>query len=344
MKPLVMTAYGMSTALGLNAAASCAAMMAGISGAARGELWDAESGTTLNVCRAPLRQWWHGIGKLGALAAAAVQDCASMAGITDLSAVPILLGCAEPTRPCPLAPLDSALLTAMYTELNAAPHPQSRLMPFGQVSGVAAFDIARDLLAKGLAQHCIVAGVDSYLHQQVMDAYLRDRRVLCESNSNGFIPGEAAGAVLLSLDMPQQPHLQILGWGGGRETGTINEDRPMTGRGMVTAMEAAFDRSRSDIYATHYTLNDLNGEHYKFKEATLAVSRLMRRQHEAPLFDTWHPSEWIGEVGAAIVPCCLGYQLYTSVRGAVPGPQALGHFGADGGERAAYVARFVGDP
>lgn len=316
-------------------------MLAGISGASQGMLWDAESGEFINCCRVPLRQWWHGVGKLGALAAAAIQECLSAGAIADRSKVPILLGCAEPSRPCPLVPLGDSLLVQLHEQLGVAPHPLSRLVPLGQVSGIAAFDLAHEILERGLASHCIVAGVDSYLHQDVVEAFMRHRRVLTPANSNGFIPGEAAGAVLLSHQAPPTPHLAITGWAGARESGTIESEEPLTGRGLVEAIEGAFARAGTDIYATQYRITDLNGEHYKFKEAALATGRVMRRRH-SELFDVWHPIEWIGEVGAAIVPCALGYQLHASIRDAAPGPQCLGHAGTDSGERGAYVSIYAG--
>ncbi|SEK88308.1 3-oxoacyl-[acyl-carrier-protein] synthase-1 [Roseateles sp. YR242] len=341
MKPLVMIAHGMCTSLGFNAGASGAAMQAGLSGAAQGMLWDAESGEFIACCRVPLRQWWHGVGKLATLAATAIQDCLVRGGIEEGSTIPILLGCAEPSRRCPLAPLDDALLDQVYEELAFARHPQSRLVPLGQVSGIAAFDLADAILDRGLARHCIVAGVDSFLHQEVVEAFMRHRRVLTPSNSNGFIPGEAAGAVLLSREAPRGPHLRITGWATDRESGTIESDEPLTGRGLQKAIEGALARAGTDIYATQYRTTDLNGEHYKFKEAALALGRVMRRRH-SELFDVWHPCEWIGEVGAAIVPCMLGHQLWVSARDAAPGPQCLGHAGTDSGERGAYVARYEG--
>ena len=44
----------------------------------------------------------------------------------------------------------------------------------------------------------MVAGVDSYLQQEVLDHYVELRRVLTASNSNGFLPGEAGCAVLVA--------------------------------------------------------------------------------------------------------------------------------------------------
>ncbi|NJK32787.1 MAG: hypothetical protein HC927_10465 [Deltaproteobacteria bacterium] len=53
----------------------------------------------------------------------------------------------------------------------------------------------------------------------------------------------------------------------------------------------------------------------------------------------WHPSEYLGEIGAAIVPCLLGLAHAAGRRGWAPGPTALVHVADEGGDRAAAIVR-----
>ena len=87
-------------------------------------------------------------------------------------------------------------------------------------------------------------------------------------------------------------------------------------------------------------MTDLSGEQYGFKEASLALSRTLRKRKER--FDLWHPADCVGEVGAAIVPCMLGVLLAASAKRYAPGPAVLCHAGNETGERVAMVMKQVG--
>jgi 3-oxoacyl-[acyl-carrier-protein] synthase-1 len=84
-----------------------------------------------------------------------------------------------------------------------------------------------------------------------------------------------------------------------------------------------------------YRITDIGGEQYQFKEAALALSRLLRVRKEE--FDIWHPADCIGEVGAASLPCMLGVVLYAAQKGYAPGPRPLAHLGNDDGKRVALA-------
>ena len=85
-----------------------------------------------------------------------------------------------------------------------------------------------------------------------------------------------------------------------------------------------------------YRLTDLSGEHYKFKEAAFVAGRLNSGERDVPL-DLWHPIEYLGEIGAAILPCLLAQAMHAAREQYAPGPLALCHVGSDTGERAALV-------
>ena len=86
-------------------------------------------------------------------------------------------------------------------------------------------------------------------------------------------------------------------------------------------------------------VTDLSGEHYKFKEAAFVAGRLDTSARSTPL-DLWHPIQYLGEVGAAILPCLLAQALHAGRFGYAPGPISLCHVGSDAGERAALVAKY----
>ena len=338
-KSLAIRASGMVTAVGFNAPASLAAMRAGIDGMAETNLWDSESGTFLNAGRVLLPHWWTGLGKLAELVAPAIYECLEAAHPVRPEDIPILLGVPGQDRRCRWEGLEDRILDEVEFKLGLKHHYASRVVPMGRVSGAYSLGIAKQLIESQQVHCCIVAGVDSFVDQKVVQTYLERRRILTPVNSNGFTPGEAGSAVLVvPFQKASGNELVILGVGTAREKATIESEHPIRGDGMVQAVREALSQANCSLADTAYRITDINGEHYKFKEATFVVNRLLQERKSEPL-DLWHPIEYIGEVGAAIVPCILAVALHAGLKGYAPGQTALCHVGNDGGDRAAVVVK-----
>ncbi|MBV9644482.1 MAG: hypothetical protein JO334_12995 [Verrucomicrobia bacterium] len=340
MKSLVVKATGMVTCVGFNARSSCAAIRGRISGVAESNLWDAKRGVLIKAGKVSLPQWWDGTGKLAELVAPAIHECIVDALPIRPTDIPILLGVADEERPYRYEGLDDELLEEIESRLNIPHNVNSRLIPRDRVSGIVGLMEARELVERGKAAACIVAGVDSFLNQSVVEAYLERRRIVTAGNSNGFFPGEAGCAVLVGPSSSgREDELEILGFGSARETATIDSDKPMRAEGMTKAVRAALADARIAMHDTAYRITDLNGEHYKFKEAAFTLGRLMQKK-TIDLYDLWHPIEFLGDIGAAIVPCVLAVALHAGQKRYEPGSRAVCHFGSDNGERAVVITQF----
>jgi len=343
MNILAVKASGMVTAVGFNAPASLAAIRAGISGARQDNIWDPTAGQYMAVARPHTPQWWEGPDMLAELAAPAVQECLSELpqGI-DPRTVPILVLLSPTDRPYREPDLDDIVLDGLQWRLQMSLAPHSRAYR-GRTGILPALHQANQLFTSRAATHAVVIGVDSFLRQRVVDAYMERRRVLTSNNSNGFIPGEAACAVLLAPSSEEHGgELRIIGGGEGHESGTIDSDTPLTGDGITQAIREALAHAGLTMADTHYWLTDQNAEHYKAKECTVAQIRLERRDQPAPRpYEIWHPIEYLGEIGSAIAPCLLGVGLAASKGGYAPGPLALLHVGEDNGDRATLVLQWA---
>src|SRR4051794_25501797 len=104
------TAAGMVTAVGVNYPSSCAAIRAGISGARKTNLWDAESGEYIAAGKVDLPHWWEGTGKLADLIAPAIQECLRSSNKISGLEIPIVLGVAAQDRPYRIRNLDQEIL------------------------------------------------------------------------------------------------------------------------------------------------------------------------------------------------------------------------------------------
>jgi 3-oxoacyl-[acyl-carrier-protein] synthase-1 len=340
MTPLSVKAIGMVTSVGFNAPASCAAMRAGIRNVNETNLWDAESGTYLAAGKVSLPHWWIGLGKLAELVAPAIHECLLAARPVPPDEIPLLVGVAAPDRPCRWDNLDEQIMDEVEYRLGSRFHSASKVIPRGRVSGIVGIQEAGVLIARYGLQYCIVAGVDSFVRQDMVEVYLEKRRILTPKNSNGFSPGEAGTACLVGR--PQKApdgELHILSTSITREEATIESEAPMRAEGLTKAYREVLSQAGLSIFDMDYRITDLNGEQYKFKEAALTAMRFERKPKQK-LFDLWHPIEFIGDVGAAIGPCLLGFALHASLKGYGVGPTVLLHFGNDNGERAAAIVRY----
>ena len=198
-------------------------------------------------------------------------------------------------------------------------HPHSRLIEQGRVGGTVALLQARRLLSDGRHDRVIVAGVDSFLVGATLDFYCKQDRLLTRGNSNGFIPGEAAGAVLLSAwrEGTAAP-LLLCGLGFAREPSPFNAGRPLRADGLTQAIRAALDEAGMTLKDCDHRMADANGEHYRFKGASLAVARLLRSRKT--MFSLWHLADAIGEVGAATLPAMLAVLSCRRAGGLSAGP------------------------
>ncbi len=77
----------------------------------------------------------------------------------------------------------------------------------------------------------------------------------------------------------------------------IDSGEPLRADGLTTAINGALTDAGCQMHDLDFRITDVSGEQYYFKEAALALSRILRQRKEE--FDIWHPAECIGEAGAA---------------------------------------------
>ncbi len=332
MQPIAILNAGMVTGVGFSAPASCAAIRVGITGFVETRFMF--GGEWLIGCPVPFEEGWRGREKLLRLVVPAIEECLTGIDPALTPDISLLLCVAEEDRPGRFAQLDDGFFREVQVRLGRRFHRQSYLIARGRIGGVQAVDYARRLIEGG-RRYCVVAAVDTYLVAATLNAFVEQRRVLTAENSDGFIPGEAAAAVLLGPSNSVEPALNCVGIGYGMEPAPVGSEAPSRADGMVTAFQAAFADAGMTFGQMDFRITDLSGEQYGFKEAALALTRTLRERKEE--FDVWHPADCIGEVGAAIVPVVFAVGRAAVQKAYAPGPRMLCHFAADGGERAAIV-------
>ena len=329
---LDIVSVGMVTAVGLDAPSACAAMRAGVDGFQETR-FAAPKGQWLLGAPVPLPRGWVGEKRMAHLAAGAVSEVfESFEAARGQTA--LILCVAEEGRPGRPVSDYAALLRRVAEIVEVDPHSRSRIIAHGRPSGHVALDHARKLLAAGEAPYVMVVGVDSYLTADSIGHYLEQRRLLTADNPNGFIPGEAAAAVLC---MSRGPGLRLMGLGLAREAAFIYNphDLPLQGEGMISAYRSALGESGLGMHEVGYRIADLIGEHYWFKQSTLAITRTTRAYRD--FIDLWSPAESVGPVGSAVVPMILGMAFVAAKKGYAAGDTVLVESSNDTGACAAAV-------
>jgi len=339
MGPLGVLAVGLVTSVGADAEASCAALRAGVRNPVTAAILDA-AGEPLVVHQAPIDVPWSFTERLLALATAALHDCLddhAMSGTADALSLPLVtIACLpEAVRPGRPADLDTTFLARLAA---AADVPidvaHSCVVPGGRASVLVALAHARGLIRDGVAGRVMIVAADSFLVPETLYALLADDRLLTSGHSDGFLPGEAGGALLVGAPGPAG-QLLCEGLGFGVEHAAFDTGRPHRADGLVKAIRAALAEARCTTADTAFRLGDNSGEHYYFREAALAIQRTWRgarAQH-----DVWLPAQCFGETGAASGAAMVAAAV-TACRGDhAPGPRMLMHASTDGSHRAAGV-------
>ena len=194
-----------------------------------------------------------------------------------------------------------------YTLLNSHPHPR----------------------------YVIVIGADTHLDSASIENYLTSERIRSSDNSDGFIPGEGAGAIALTLtDKPskiEEQSLWIDGIGICNETSSPTNGLPILAKGLTIAIRDSITQAGKNIDDYFFNASGVSGEQWFFKEAAIAMDRVMnlKKNH----FPHRLISQSIGEVGSACGPLTLAWigsemNPYDNL-----GPRGLLHFSNENGLR-----------
>lgn len=266
----------------------------------------------------------------------------ALAGVPPAAGVPLALGL-PPHRPGRPADLAQGLQQALSAHYGGRIHP---ILCFecGHAAAIEGLDAALKSLAKGSISYCLVAGVDSYLSTETLE-WLE----ACDqlhgggrlNNAWGFVPGEAAAALLVATGAAQSQlgtpaWARVLGTATAREGKLIKTDAVCIGEGLTAAFREAMahlpvgDRI-DDVYC------DMNGEAYRADE--YGFTALRTKQHFRAASDFVAPADCWGDVGAAGAPLHAILAIASCVKGYGHGDTSLVWASSESGERGAMLLR-----
>lgn len=333
----------MVTGVGLNAPASCAAIRCALDNFQETRFMDS-GGEWIMGCEVPMEQPWRGKTKLLKMAAAAINECLANNKQIVPKDTPLLLCLSEHERKGRVIDDDNQFFLDLQTELGVEFHEQSRVIARGHVSVAVALTHARALLQERKVKQVLIAATDSLLVAPTLSHYEENERLLTSQNSNGFIPGEA-GATLVVEPVYAKPEHQLIchGLGFGVEKAHVESEEPLRADGLTAAIKESLADAGCEMGDLDFRITDISGEQYYFKEASLALTRMLRKRKEE--FDIWHPADCIGETGVAIGIVMIAVLKAANEKGDSKGNNILAHLGNDDGKRSSmiFVWKTVGD-
>jgi 3-oxoacyl-[acyl-carrier-protein] synthase-1 len=333
---------GARTSVGLTASATAAAIRAAIANFSQHPTAIDRAGNPFIVARAThLPGNLEGAERMAALAVPALIECLGKV-VTGKAALPLFLGL-PPERPGRPKDLEVKLAARLRTEFLAMGINPAvpKWFPWGHAGGTMAVQAAVEAVRNG-APFAVAGGVDSYVEPETLEWLESQDQVHSaggENNAWGFVPGEAAGFVLLAhpdavrrVKLPSR--LQVVAAATTTEANRIKTETVCLGEGLTELFkQLSFQLSpgirTDDLYC------DMNGEPYRADEFGFAMLRMGESLMNSPGFQA-PASNW-GDVGAASGPLLIGLAEAAARKGYASGPVTAIVTGSESGERAGCI-------
>ena len=173
--------------------------------------------------------------------------------------------------------------------------PSSRYLASGRTGVIEAIELAYRYFAVSSSDFVLIGGVDSYLDAITLGSLDAEDRVKAENVADGFIPGEAAGFLLLSRTKISDHCLGLHQPALEKEEGSYYSDKPYRGDGLSKAISTGINHAQGKKVSRIYS--SMNGEHYFAKEYGVSVIR--NSSSIETEYKIFHPADSWGDIGAA---------------------------------------------
>lgn len=335
---------GASTPVGRDALSSAAAVRAGISGFANHPYMIDTAGESMRAAIAPwLEIDCQGQERFEQLLFPAIDQALEPIAAAGDKSTRIALALGLPAERPGLAEGFHAAIRASVEQKYAGRFVAHAALNVGHAAGYLGMHAALRRMTEGAFDACVVAGVESYLSAPETLEWLEENDQLHGAgplnNAWGFIPGEAAGAVLLMTEAAQTrlqlaPMARLLSVGRAVEQNRIKTQTVCVGEGLTAAFREALSGlpsgyKVSDVYC------DMNGEPYRADEFGFAALRTKEWFESASDFVA--PADCWGDVSAASTPLHIMLAAIAGRKSYAKGALAFVWASSESGERGSAV-------
>lgn len=216
----------------------------------------------------------------------------------------------------------------------------------GRSAGLMALEEGWSRIRRGSDDIYLVGGIESYLEPDTLEWLDESDLLHSETNSWGFIPGEAASFCLL-CSKREADRLGLKVFGQVLAVATeleynVKTDKVCVGEGLTKAVKRVLQVWPSLSTQVDHIICDLNGEPYRAEEFGYTLVRTGDRFVDPTDFMT--PADCWGDIGAASGPLFLILQMIAGVKGNAKGPHTLALTSSESGERSAALLQTVDVP
>lgn len=346
--PVCIVGIGATTAVGLNSAATAAAVRAGIDGFAEHPNMINLEGEPYVLAMVPsIDTSFTGADRYRALSSNALLEALQPLRRHNQKKCELIAVVALP-EPRPGLPndLDEKIEEFIKAQYNEHYFFKKVISAFnGHSGGLSALETAGKLLASRECEFCLVGGIDSYIDCDTLNWLENNEQLHVPSNAWGFIPGEAASFSLVCLtqtankyQLPVNAHLAAIST--AIEKNRIKTETICIGAGLTQAVRGAISGLPPNA-KIGYTICDQNGEAYRADEYGFMLCRLAEKFSD-PL-DYMAPADCWGDVGAASGSLYLNLVIAAAEKGYSKGRYTLLWSSSEGGERSAAIVQTTGN-
>lgn len=333
------TSVGACTAIGLDAASSAAAVLAGVSGFSAHPYIVDSAGDRVIVAHSPITDTdtdtdLSTAQRLAAMACAAIREALAQRPVNPRGGtVPVYLAVPSPRAGLGRSEIAS-VVSAISTELarHELPHEIFEIEA-GHSGGLQALQACCEALVQRRCEWAVAGGLDSWLDADALEQLEVRDRLHNGINPWGFIPGEAAAFCIVSSQAPQErTAVRISGFGSAAEAIPRRGEEPCLGRGLTTAIlnaiaELPAAEKIDEVFC------DYNGEWDRADEYGFALVRSSDRFVDATA--TRAPADCWGDVGAATGTLLVALAWQAAQKNWLAGSNALVWVSSDSPHRAA---------
>jgi len=335
---------GAITSVGLNVAATAAAVRAGIDGFEEHPFMISQEGEPYILGMVPVVEpELFGTQRMLKLAVAAAEEALIplKKQISLMGTIITITGLPE-TRPG----IPDGLELPIKDNLSS--HSNYSLKNFytlqhGYSSGLMAMQHAKKILSNGECDFCLVGGVDSYIDPDMLDWIEENEQLHTPDNAWGFIPGEASGYCLLcTIETSQRLQLPIKAFLGDSasymEINKIKTETVCIGEGLTKAVKQVTE-PLTDSTKLDYMICDMNGDAYRADEFGFMLARLSNRFKDPSNFLA--PADCWGDIGAASGPLYVSLLSVAAEKSYSEGSNNLLWTSSENGERSSTIIKTV---
>ena len=256
------------------------------------------------------------------------------------STLPLLLCLAEAEREHYDIEYINRLFQGIDNAFSCISEGSTMMIRDGRTGFVKALELAQSQLYEDDKPYVLIVATDSLVNRRDInhyggDLYGKGCRLLHAENSNGFIPGEATAAILMSRPDKYESSLECVGIGFGEEPTLVGSEGVMRAEGLSAAVKAAFTDAGIAPHHADWRYCSASGESYFFDEMGLALQKNFRVLK--PEYPMWSTADCLGEIGAATGAVMIADAQQAFIKGYAPGPLVMCQLSNDNHNRAAFA-------